>query len=284
MSLSDSARGAPPSGIALDPKIRAILGTNPHLTDTTLLASWQYVFWMIGYCVVMTLFGVLSIVLLPDPDTLERIRQESTEDLDYVEMIESAAERYDKKDDDYTTMLGAAQMARKPTRHQQNSQPSTSNHYYPLHSVENRDRHTGTDQVNVNAEKIQDDDSDFNKWIKYYKTNFAHYYKRMQETGKKPAEQRGDHYLPSKEVLIPGKHSKKELGDRKTHYSNIPPPGMKPVSYVPAVSKENNEETRKQSSQYKNDESKRYIRTSRKAASSQDNSDNYQTSSYLSYE
>ena len=57
----------------LDPETRATLGTNPNLSDKTLLASWRYVTYMIGYGLLASTIGIVSIVLFPDPQTLERI-------------------------------------------------------------------------------------------------------------------------------------------------------------------------------------------------------------------
>lgn len=87
-SLSDDLRT---SLNELDPLIRTTLGTNSYLSDETLIVSWRYVFSMIGYCIIATIIGVLSITLLPDPETLELIRNGG--DDDYQDTMDASAQK-----------------------------------------------------------------------------------------------------------------------------------------------------------------------------------------------
>jgi len=86
---------------SLSTNLRGTLGTNPYLPDQTLMVSWQYVFFMIGYCLFATITGILAIVLLPDPKTLSIIRDEGSngnED-DSDAAAQSLAAAYDSYED-----------------------------------------------------------------------------------------------------------------------------------------------------------------------------------------
>lgn len=95
-----------PSPFVLDDNLRRILGNNPNLSDNKLLKSWQYVFWMISYCVACTVFGLLSVTLLPDPKTLELIRSGGDDYDDMAAAAQSMSGAYEEMGDTGDYMEG----------------------------------------------------------------------------------------------------------------------------------------------------------------------------------
>ncbi|KAF2356847.1 hypothetical protein FHG87_012397 [Trinorchestia longiramus] len=70
--------------------IRPLLGTNSNLSDNKILRSWQYMLFMLSYCVICSLIGILSVTLLPDPNTIDAMRAEDQQ-VDYDETMQAAA-------------------------------------------------------------------------------------------------------------------------------------------------------------------------------------------------
>ncbi|XP_018022684.1 uncharacterized protein LOC108678727 [Hyalella azteca] len=127
----------------LNGEIRPYLGTNSYLSDNKILRSWQYMMFMLAYCVACSLFGVLSVTLLPDPATLAALQAADSREggADYEDELDDATNHLQSSFNKYlgdSQQYGSYEVVRHSNEYRDRGYPKTKDYNQVYYRREKR--------------------------------------------------------------------------------------------------------------------------------------------------
>lgn len=170
------------------------------MADEVVLASWQYMFWMIGIGVTASIFSLVTILLLPDPDTLAKLR-ENNEDV----VAQNLAESYENYNDDELTY----EYYQNPTDEKYEDDESESPSFFSYSSNEkHKDNKEAEEDHEPSDEKQNSEESEIELYYRPFYPKYAwtlkafgklvdfYNYQRAKINAKKPSGHYGsyEHY------------------------------------------------------------------------------------------